>query len=308
MFSEDKPYFRIEDLASLNLPPIIVWAIPVMLSLVLLEYFLEQRKNRVTYKKNTFWPSVGIGAGNLVFTALSQVLVFTIILFCFNLTPLYFPITWWSFILCYIALDFCRYLAHRVAHRQRFWWATHVTHHSSEDYNFAVSFRLSWVQQLKLVFFLPIALAGFHPVVFFVCHQIGVLYQFWIHTETINKMPKWFEFIFVTPSHHRVHHGTNEQYIDKNFGSSLIIWDRIFGTFEPEVERATYGITKPMNSINPIRLVFHEFVDIGKDLLKVRNLKDAFKVVFSPPGTWENPDNKKGEDKKSPIEKVESVQ
>ncbi|WP_375560762.1 sterol desaturase family protein [Bernardetia sp. OM2101] len=303
-----KPIFNFDNLETfnnqindLNLPQIIVWAVPVMLSLVALEYYLERKEKkehgtekqnkRQTYNKHTFLPSVLIGLGNLISTALAKVFTFGVILFFFSISPLYVEPSWWSFILCFIVLDFCRYWAHRVAHRQRFWWATHVTHHSSEDYNFTVSFRLSWVQQLKVIFFVPVALLGFHPLTFFICHQIAVLNQFWIHTEQIRKMPIWFEYIFVTPSHHRVHHGTNEHYLDKNFGSTFIIWDRIFGTFEPEGEEAKYGITVPINTKNPVRLVFHEFVDIAKDLRKVRSPKQAFKVLFSPPGTY-NPNEK----------------
>ena len=300
----NKPIFTFDNLETfnnqineLNLPQIIVWAVPVMLSLVALEYYLERKEKKehqdkkLTYNNHTFFPSVLIGLGNLVSTALAKVFTFGIILFFFNISPFYIEPSWWSFIVCFVVLDFCRYWAHRVAHRQRIWWATHVTHHSSEDYNFAVSFRLSWVQQLKVFFFVPVALLGFHPLTFFICHQIAVLYQFWIHTEQIRKMPAWFEFFFVTPSHHRVHHGTNAHYIDKNYGSTFIIWDKIFNSFEPEVEEAKYGITTPINSKNPVRLVFHEFVDIGKDLRKARSPKQVYKILFSPPGAY-NPDEK----------------
>lgn len=301
----NKPIFNFDNLETfnnqineLNLPQIILWAIPVMLSLVALEYYLERKdkkehsNQRFTYNNKTFWSSVFIGLGNLISTALAKIFTFGVILFFFSISPFYIEPSWWSFPICFVILDFCRYWAHYVAHRQRFWWATHVTHHSSEDYNFAVSFRLSWVQQLKVIFFVPVALLGFHPLTFFICHQVAVLYQFWIHTEQIRKMPAWFEYFFVTPSHHRVHHGTNEHYLDKNFGSTFIFWDKIFNTFEPEIEKAKYGITVPIDSKNPIRLVFHEFVDIAKDLKKVRSPKQVFKVLFSPPGTY-TPKNRK---------------
>jgi sterol desaturase/sphingolipid hydroxylase (fatty acid hydroxylase superfamily) len=133
------------------------------------------------------------------------------------------------------------------------------------------------------VFFIPVAMMGFHPVVFFICHQIEVLYQFWIHTEYIRKLPKPIEYIFTTPSHHRVHHATNAKYIDKNYGSTLIIWDRMFGTFQPEEEQANYGITKPLSTYNPITLVFHEWRDIFRDVSKAKNLKEARKYLFGRP-------------------------
>lgn len=181
------------------------------------------------------------------------------------------------------AIDFCRYWAHRIAHEQRMWWATHVTHHSSEQYNFSVSFRLSWTQHIKVIFFIPVALMGFDPFVFYICHQIAVLYQYWIHTELIGKLPAPIEFFFTTPSHHRVHHATNEKYLDKNYGSTFIIWDRMFGTFQEEEETPNYGILKPVKSYNPVWLVFHEWVDIFKDLGKYRSPKAWWRILFGNP-------------------------
>ena len=124
---------------------------------------------------------------------------------------------------------------------------------------------------------------GFHPIVFFITHQIEVLYQFWIHTEYIRKLPKPIEYIFTTPSHHRVHHARNDKYLDKNYGSTLIIWDRMFGTFQPEEEQADYGITTPVTSYNPVYLVFHEWVDIVKDVRKSKSIKEAYDMVMTRP-------------------------
>jgi len=124
---------------------------------------------------------------------------------------------------------------------------------------------------------------GFHPLVFLIVHQLEVLYQFWLHTELIKKLPKPIEFIFTTPSHHRVHHSTNPKYIDKNYGSTLIIWDRIFGTFQKEEEKPVYGITKPVNSYNPFYLVFHEWIAVGKDLWKAKSIKGAWHILFGSP-------------------------
>lgn len=228
--------------------------------------------------------AAGVGIGNLISTALVKAATFGVILFFYNLTPLYVPTTWWSFILCFIVVDFCRYWAHRVSHEQRFWWATHVTHHSSEQYNFTVSFRLSWTQHIKVIFFVPAALLGFDPFVFFVCMQLGVLYQFWIHTELIGRMWAPIEFVFVTPSHHRVHHATEEKYLDKNYGSSLIIWDRMFGTFCAEEETPNYGILKPVNSYNPVTLVFHEHIDMFRDMMTYRHPKAWWRIMFHGPG------------------------
>ena len=297
-----KPYYSYEDILALDFPPIIVYAVPVMVFLTLLEWFLRRREYRheleeraaegnpdaiaekYKYDVKDGLAAAGVGIGNLISTAMVKALTFGCILFFYNLTPLYVPVTWWSFIACFFVVDFCRYWAHRIAHEQRFWWATHVTHHSSEQYNFTVSFRLSWTQHLKVIFFIPAALLGFDPFVFFICMQIGVLYQFWIHTEMIDKMWAPIEFFFVTPSHHRVHHATEEKYLDKNYGSSFIIWDRIFGTFCPEEETPNYGILKPVGSYNPITLVFHEHVDMFRDMARYRSPKAWWRIWFHGPG------------------------
>ena len=288
----EKQTYTMADVANMQdngeLPKLIVYAVPIMLSCVLLEYIISQFNKKRLYSGKDFLASVGIGVGNLASTLILNGALFAVVLFFYNLSPWTIPVTWWSMLLCLICMDFGRYWAHRVAHEQRIWWATHVPHHSSEEYNFSVSFRLSWVQQVKVIFFLPIALLGFHPVVFFVCNQIEVLYQFWIHTKVINRMPWIIEFIFVTPSHHRVHHARNPKYIDKNFGSSLIIWDRMFGTFQAELEelQPDYGITTPPDSYNPAFLVFHEFIDIFKDFFHARDWRSRMGIIFGYPGTY----------------------
>ncbi len=262
-----------EMVTEMGLPEIIQWAAPVMFALVFLEWGLSIYKKRQSYVGKDFMAATTIGLVNVGISAVVKIALFGIVLFFYNLVPWSIPHTWWSYVLCIVMIDFWRYVAHRIGHEQRMWWATHVTHHNSQLYNFSVSFRLSWTQHIKVVFFIPVALMGFDPVVFFICHQIEVLYQFWIHTEYINKLPRPIEYLFVTPSHHRVHHATNPQYLDKNYGSTLIIWDRIFGTFEPEVEKPLYGITEPVSTYNPVYLVFHEWNDIVRDLKNVANFK-----------------------------------
>ena len=278
----------IDDVLALDLPNIILYAAPVMFLLVAAEWILSYREKRELYHTKDTLAATAIGLVNVIISALIKVLTFGIILFFYNLVPWSIPETWWSFVLCLVWIDFWRYWAHRVAHENRFWWATHVTHHSSEKYNWSVSFRLGWTQHIKIIFFIPVALAGFHPFVFFVCHQIEVLYQFWIHTEYIRKLPGWIEFIFTTPSHHRVHHAKNEHYMDKNYGSTFIIWDRIFGTFQPEGVQAVYGITKPVNSYNPVYLCFHEWIDIVRDVRKSKSIKEAYAMVFTRPSKLED--------------------
>ncbi len=282
-----KEKLTIEQVLSMDLPNIIVFAAPVMISLVALEWIISYIKKRKYYDGKDTIAATVIGLGNVAISAALKVITFGIILFFYNLVLWSIPYTWWAFILCFIWIDFWRYWAHRVAHENRFWWATHVTHHSSEKYNWSVSFRLGWTQHIKIIFFIPVALAGFHPVVFFICHQIAVLYQFWIHTEYIRKLPKPIEYIFTTPSHHRVHHARNDKYLDKNYGSTFIIWDRIFGTFQGEEEQADYGITKPIKSYNPVYLCFHEWMDIVKDIKNSKSLKEAYVMTFVRPSKLE---------------------
>lgn len=280
----NKELITVQSIEEMGMPRIIVMAIPIMLTFCLIEYWVSKKKKKDVYDTKDFWASLAVGSGNLIISALLQAGSMGIIIFCYNVSPFAIPITWWSFALCLLGLDFARYWAHRFGHVSRFWWTTHVVHHSSKVYNLGVSFRLSWIQQFKILFFLPIALMGFHPYVFFIVHQIEILYQFWIHSAYINKLPRFIEYFFTTPSHHRVHHSTNEQYIDKNYGSTLIIWDRMFGTFEPEVEQAVYGITKPLEKpYNPVYLVFHEFVDMCKLVLKAKSVKEAYQIVFGYP-------------------------
>ena len=273
-----------EQVLAMDLPNIIVYAAPVMFLLVFLEWFFSYRDKKEIYDgKDTLAASV-VGIGNVILGASLKIFTFGVALFFYNLVPWSIPPTWWSFFVCLVWIDFWRYWAHRIAHENRFWWATHITHHSSPKYNLSVSFRLGWTQYIKIIFFIPVMVAGFHPVVFFVCHQIEVLYQFWIHTEYIKKLPKPIEFFFTTPSHHRVHHATNEHYIDKNYGSTFIIWDRIFGTFQPEVEKPIYGITKEVKKpYNPIYLVFHEWMDIIRDAKRAKGWRLKYKMIFGRP-------------------------
>ena len=159
-----------------------------------------------------------------------------------------------------------------------------MVHHSGVNYNLTVSFRLSWVQHFKVIFLLPVAFAGFHPVIFFVTNQILVLFQFWQHTEYIKKLHPIIEYLIVTPSNHRVHHGSDEKYIDKNFGVMLVIWDKLFGTFQKEEERPTYGLTTPIeNSANPIYLNFHEYKEIVEDVRGAKGWRKKLFYVFGSP-------------------------
>ena len=287
-------------------PNLLIYSAPVMLLFVFIEYYISHKKELGLYSRKDFIASVSIGAIYLVVSGITGIvtiyLVWAVYHYC---TPSVFVMSfsWWSFILCALFYDFCRYWAHRVAHEQRFWWASHVTHHSSEHYNLTVAFRLCWIDQNKVFFFLPVVLLGFDPIMFFIVHQIGVLYQFWQHTELIPRLPKWVEYLMVTPTNHRVHHGRNEAFIDKNYGSMFIFWDRVFGTYQEPSEKPVYGITQPIDSFNPAYLVFHEYIDIFKDVKRAKTLKEKWIAVFGRPGEFQHMQSKREESKPASIQK-----
>lgn len=266
-----------------DLQPLLLYATPLIFICIAVEYWLVRHDPHHRYDHEDLKASVGIGLGSLVINGLFKAAIVGISLFCYEMVPWRLPNTWWSWVVAYLGIDLCNYFAHFIAHKQRIWWATHVTHHSSEHFNLATSFRNSWTQHIKIIFFLPMWLSGIHPVITFTCYQIDLLYQFWIHTEVIHKLPRWFEYIFVTPSHHRVHHGKNTLYLDKNFGTTFILWDRLFGTFQEETETPVYGITKPVESQNVIYLNFHEWRDIIQEVRQAKSLREAAAILFGPP-------------------------
>jgi sterol desaturase/sphingolipid hydroxylase (fatty acid hydroxylase superfamily) len=278
-----KEKITLEQINQMDLPNLMQYALPLIAMLMIIEFFIVTYKMRKKYEVKDFFASAGIGLGNVLIGAAFKVVIFIVVLFFYNLVPWSMPHTWWSYLVCFVILDLCRYWAHRISHEQRFWWATHVTHHSSNYLNWSTNMRVSWTQHIKIIFFIPIPLLGFDPIIFLVCHQIAVLYQFWVHTEVIGKLPTPIEYIFVTPSHHRVHHARNAKYIDKNYGSTLIIWDRMFNTFVEEDEEPIYGLTKEVKSYNPVYLNFHEWIDIFRDVKNSKTWKERFNNMFGRP-------------------------
>ncbi|MGB0112881.1 MAG: sterol desaturase family protein [Ilumatobacteraceae bacterium] len=190
----------------------------------------------------------------------------------------------WSLPVAMVAWDFLYYWDHRWMHEVRLLWANHVTHHSSERYNLSTALRQPWSGILTSWVFLPMPLFGIPAHHVAKAAQLNLLYQYWIHTEAIDRLPKPIETVFNTPSHHRVHHGANPQYLDKNYGGILIVWDKLFGTFEPELRRIRYGLTKNVRTFNPIRLGYHEFVDIARDVRRATGLRNKLGHVVGRPG------------------------
>lgn len=255
-----------------------------MFFFVLVEWYFSRKEHKDLYDKKDTLGSIAVGVGNVIINFFLKITFLYLSIWIYNLVPWRFPMAWWTFIPCYLIFDLCSYWAHRISHAQRFFWATHVVHHSSGQYNLTVSFRLSWVQNIKIIFFLPVALVGFHPIIFFVTSQVAVLFQFWVHTEYIRKLHPVIEYIFATPSNHRVHHGSQAKYINKNYGATFIFWDRIFGTFQEEEEKAVYGITTEVGSkSNPLTLNFHEYRDIWNDIKSTRSFRKRLFFIFGNP-------------------------
>lgn len=190
-------------------------------------------------------------------------------------------------VLLFLAEDIAYYVLHCADHYIRFFWATHVTHHSSEKFNLTVAIRSSVFQPYyRFIFYLPLAFVGFEALDIVFMYAACQVYGFWVHTETIGKLPAWFEYLFVTPSHHRVHHGSNAIYLDKNMGMVLIIWDRMFGTFQEELkeEPVKFGLTTNVGSHHPLKVVFFEWKNIREDLKDPQKRKFSFQYLFGPPG------------------------
>ncbi len=275
-----------------NFPPIIIYAIPFFVFAMLLEFFVASAKNIKSYTAKDAFSSIAMGLGNVFIGFVSKLFVFAALYYVYeNLRIFTIPITWWSFIILFFLDDFSYYWFHRTSHENRFFWASHVVHHSSKHYNLSTALRQTWTGSFySFIFWLWLPLIGFHPGMIIFQMSISLLYQFWIHTELIQKMPKWIELFFNTPSHHRVHHGSNPIYLDKNHAGILIIWDKLFGTFQPELksEKVQYGLVVNIKTYNPIFIAFNEWGALFKDLnTKNISVRDRIKYLYKPPG-WKH--------------------
>ncbi|MBT4919325.1 MAG: sterol desaturase family protein [Flavobacteriaceae bacterium] len=275
-----------------NFPPIIIYAIPFFVFAMLLEFVVSSNKNMKSYTAKDAFSSIAMGLGNVFIGFLSKLFVFAALYYVYESFRIFtIPITWWSFVILFFLDDFSYYWFHRTSHENRFFWASHVVHHSSRHYNLSTALRQTWTGGLySFIFWLWLPLLGFHPGMILFQMSISLLYQFWIHTELIQQMPKWIEFFFNTPSHHRVHHGSNPIYLDRNHAGILIIWDRLFGTFQPELkhEKVKYGLVVNIKTYNPILIAFNEWGALFKDLI-TRNLSvtNRIKYLYKPPG-WKH--------------------
>ncbi len=267
----------------------IALAIPVFFLLIGVELLIAKLKRTRLYSFSDALTNISCGIGQQVSGVFLKTILLVGYIYLYENHALLelSGDKWWVWVLLFVGVDFFYYWFHRYAHEISLMWGGHIVHHQSEEYNLSVALRQGAFQGLfSWIFYLPLAVIGFDPITFVIVNQFQTLYQFWIHTKAIDRMPRWFEFIFNTPSHHRVHHGVNPKYIDKNHGGTLIIFDRMFGTFQAEEEEVVYGITKPLASWNPVWANLAYFRDVFKLAFRTRNVGDFFKVFTKPPG-WQ---------------------
>lgn len=274
-----------------DFPDILIWAIPAFVIFIGIELlWLKFRPIENAYTMKDAITSLIMGSGMSLTDILFKGLNLAFLLWVWQFRA--FDLGWaLPIILAALFIDdFIYYWKHWLYHKSRWFWATHVVHHSSEHYNLTTALRQPWTNYISgtVLLKVPMVLLGFHPVLLAFVGGLNLLYQFWIHTETIKKCPAWFEFIFNTPSHHRVHHGRNPRYLDANFGGIFIIWDRIFGTFVPEQddEKPDYGIVMPLKSHNPFKVAFHEYAAmLGEAFGPNLSISQRVLLIFAPPGT-----------------------
>jgi alkylglycerol monooxygenase len=264
---------------------LIIYAIPVFFLLIGVELLIARMKNLSYYRMNDAIANLSCGIGSQLSGIFTKTFTFIGYLWLHEHSVWKIQDSVLTFILLFIGVDFFYYWFHRLAHEIYFFWGSHVVHHQSEEYNLTVALRQAALQgAFSWVFYLPLAVVGFSPATFLTIASLQTLYQFWIHTKLINKMNPLFEYVFNTPSHHRVHHGVNPKYIDRNHGGTLIIFDRWFGTFQAEEEEVVYGITKQTNSWNPLWVNFEYWIDLFRQAFQVKRVKNFFLMMFKMPG------------------------
>jgi alkylglycerol monooxygenase len=265
---------------------IILYAIPFFFLLIGIELAAEAIKRSGYYRVNDAINSLSMGLLSRMTGIIKQVIPITLYVLVYeNFAMQTLPDTIWTWIAVFVLYDFFYYWNHRLGHEMSILWAAHVVHHSSEDYNLTTALRQTSGSIFSWIFYLPLALFGFEPIMVISVGAINLVYQFWVHTRHVPKLG-WYEWVFVTPSNHRVHHAQNQIYIDRNYGGVFIIWDRMFGSFQEELESdpPIYGIRKALHSWNPLWANIQVYSQLFKDSWRTAKLADKFKVWFGRTG------------------------
>ena len=260
--------------------------IPVFLLSMAWEYWASRRRDADLYGKRDTDTNLKMGGGSIVLGLGGDLVLIAGVLACNRVVPWSIPEdAWWSLPLAIVAVDFALYWSHRLHHEVRALWAAHVNHHSSERYNLSVALRQSWTEVFTgLPFYIPLGLLGFSPTLIFWAFAINLIYQFFTHTELVGRLWAPIEWVFNTPSHHRVHHATNVAYLDRNYGGILIIWDRMFGSFYAEDEAPEYGLRTNIATYDIWVVAFHEWVAMFRDVVRARSWRDRLGYLVMPPG------------------------
>ncbi len=272
----------------MNLPDPVVIATPIFVLLIVVEMLIGRFSGRTRYQPTDTLTSLSLGLGSTLVGAASAGALAWLGYFVHGYRLFDFGWSLPVFALAFILDDLAYYWFHRSAHRVRWFWASHVVHHSSQHYNLSTALRQTWTGfiSLSFLFRLPLLWLGFPWEMLVFVAGLNLIYQFWIHTEAVRRLPGWFEAVMNTPSHHRVHHATNPDYLDANYAGAFIVWDRLFGTFVPERDDrpCRYGIVRNLGTFNPLKVAFHEWWGIAKDLFAARSWRERLGYLFAPPG------------------------
>jgi len=290
--------YYIDELAKDQLTVIVL---PLFLLVIAIEVYLTRHEQDAIYNKKDTLVSFSMLIATAIVEFIPKVLAFAVIMYLHSISPLEDVIVrqWWAWVILFFLDDFTYYWFHRSNHEVRLFWAGHVNHHSSEYMNFGTALRQGVGERVhKYLFWLWLPLLGFDVLMIFTIMGINLIYQFWVHTELVGKLPSWYEAIFNTPSHHRVHHASNVRYLDCNHAGVFILWDKWFGTFseEKDFEKPVYGLTENINSFNPAYVLAHEYQAIWQDVRRANKWSDKLKYIFYAPG-WSHD----GEDKRAKV-------
>jgi alkylglycerol monooxygenase len=284
---------------------VILYAVPFFFLLIFIELLLEKNKGTDYYRVNDSINSLTAGVLSRMSGIVKQLLPLTIYVVAYEQLAMFqISSSWWMWVTAFVLYDFCYYWKHRFGHEMNILWAAHVVHHSSEEYNLTTALRQSGSSFFSWIFYLPMAILGFDPIMLITVGSLNLIYQFWVHTRHIPKLG-WYEWVFVTPSNHRVHHAQNQIYIDRNYGGVFILWDRLFGSFQEELDsdKPIYGIRKALKSWNPLWANVHVYAQLGKDCWHANHWQDKLLIWFKRTG-WRPADVEQN----YPLSKVDLTQ
>ena len=273
-------------------------ALPIFVLAIAIEFYWDKYRDGGLYKTKDLGASIGMLLITGVVEFLPKLLAFIAFYYIHEWSPLRDIVgrQWWAWGVLFFLDDFAYYWFHRMNHEVRLFWAGHVSHHSSQYMNFGTALRQGAGERIhKYLFWLWIPMLGFDPLMMFTVLSLNLIFQFWVHTELVDKLPRPIEFIFNTPSHHRVHHASNIRYLDQNHAGVLIIWDRLFGTFAQEVddEKVRYGLTENIDTHQPFKVATHEYSAIWRDVRRASSLSDKLSYIFKAPGWSHNGPDKR---------------